>query len=134
MVLDDLVVLPPGHDSLAYGSGAAAPGGLLALSSTGGVRAAPAEGRSVYFGRNFDEVHVAIGVDDRRVSRRQGALTCKAGRWWVANTGNRPIRLPDGGWLCRGVVVPLAPGYTPLLVPGSGEREHLLEVYVVPAR
>lgn len=130
-----MVVLPPGHRSLAHGGGTAVPGGLLALSESGGVQVGPAEGRCVYFGRNFDEVHVPIGVADRRVSRRQGALTCRAGRWWVVNTGNRPIRLPDLGLLHRGgAEVPLAPGYTPLFVPGSGEREHLLEVYVVPAR
>ena len=139
MVHDDMVALPPGHHSLAHGSDDAVPGGLLARSVAGGVRVGPGEGRSVYFGRNFEEVHVGVGVDDRRVSRCQGALTYRAGHWWVANTGHRPIRLPNSRWLHRGAVeVALAPGYTPLFVQGSGAREHLLELFVVdsspPAR
>ncbi|MGH3763024.1 FHA domain-containing protein [Actinophytocola sp.] len=131
VVHDELIALPAGHPSLAFGGGDTVPGGLLALSASGGVRVRPGEGRSVYFGRNFAEVHVAIGVADRRVSRRQGVLTCRAGRWWVANTGNRPIRLPDSRWLSRDGEEPLAPGYTPLFVSGSGPREHLLELFVV---
>ncbi|HEV7647000.1 MAG TPA: FHA domain-containing protein [Actinophytocola sp.] len=132
MVHDDMVALPPGHHSLAYGSDDPVPGGLLALSAAGGVRVRPVEGRSVYFGRNFEEVHVGIGVDDRRVSRRQGVLTWRAGWWRVSNTGNRPIRLPNSRWLHRGgAEVQLEPGYTPLFVPGSAAREHLLELFVV---
>jgi hypothetical protein len=132
MVHDDLVALPPGHHSLAFGSDDPVPGGLLAQSRSGGVRVLPAVDRSVYFGRNFEEVHVGVGVDDRRVSRRQGVLTWRAGQWWVANTGNRPLRLPNSRWLHRGgAAVPLAPGYTPLFVPGSAAREHLLELFVV---
>src|SRR5262245_55718272 len=134
MVHDDMVALPVGHRSLAYGSDDPVPGGLLAQSRAGGVRVRPAEGRSVYFGRNFEEVHVGIGVDDRRVSRRQGALTRRGERWWVVNTGNQPIRLPNSRWLHRdGEQVPLATGYTPLFVPGSGRREYLLELFVVGA-
>jgi hypothetical protein len=132
MVHDDMIALPPGHHSLAHGSDDPVPGGLLALSASGGVRVRPGEGRSVYFGRNFEDVHVGIGVDDRRVSRRQGVLTCRGGRWWVANTGNRPIRLPSSRWLHRGGgEAALEPGYTPLFVPGSGVREYLLELFVV---
>jgi hypothetical protein len=132
MVHDDMVALPAGHRSLAYGSDDPVPGGLLAQSRAGGVRVRPAEGRSVYFGRNYEEVHVGIGVHDRRVSRRQGMLTRRGERWWVVNTGHRPIRLPNSRWLHRdGEQVPLATGYTPLFVPGSGVREHLLELYVV---
>lgn len=131
MATDDVIVLPPGHRSLAHGDDDSVPGGLLALSRSGGVRVAPTEGRSVYFGRNFEEVHVGIGVDDRRVSRRQGKLTCRDGRWWVANTGSRPIRLPNSQWLHRGGgEVAIATGYTPLFVTGSGAREYLLELYV----
>jgi hypothetical protein len=79
-------------------------------------------------------VHVGIGVHDRRVSRRQGVLTCRGGSWWVANTGNRPIRLPGSRWLRRGgAAVPLEAGYTPLFVPGAGARDHLLELYVAGA-
>jgi hypothetical protein len=135
MVHDDRVPLPPGHQSLAHGGAEPVPGGLLALSAAGGIRVLPAEGRSVYFGRNFPEVDVGIGVADRRVSRRQGVLTHRDGRWWVTNTGNRPIRLPDSRWLLRGGgELPLATGYTPLFVPGSGAREHLLELYVAGPR
>ena len=132
MVHHGMVALPPGHRSLAHGSEDPVPGGLSALSTCGGVRAHPVEGWSVYFGRNFEEVHVGIGVADRRVSRQQGVLTHRGGRWWVANTGNRPVRLPSSRWLHReGPAVPLAAGYTPLFVPGAGARQHLLELYVV---
>ena len=132
VVHDDMLALPAGHRSLAYGSDDPVPGGLLVLSVSGGVRVVPGAGRSVCFGRNFADVHVGIGVADRRVSRRQGVLTWRAGQWWVTNTGNRPIRLPSSRWLHRGgAEVALAPGYTPLFVPGSGARQHLLELFVV---
>jgi hypothetical protein len=126
-----VVALPPGR-SLAAGGVTAEPGALLALSASGGIRVRPAAGRSVYFGRNFEDAHVGVGVADRRVSRRQGVLTHRDGRWWLANTGRRPLRLPGSRWLRRdGSAVVLAPGYTPLFVAGA--REHLLELYVAGA-
>lgn len=123
--------LPEGHGSLALGVPRSVPGAVYALALGGGYSVGPSEGRVVYFGRNRPNVHVCIGEDDRQISRRHGVLSHSRGRWWVSNTGRRPIRLPKSQWLfANEEPVPLAEGYTPLFVPGSREREHLLEVYV----
>lgn len=87
-----------------------------------------------YLHRNVAIKEVASrggGESDPSVQRtlRQGELTHRQGRWWLSNTGRRPIRLPRSQWLfVNEAAVPLAEGYTPLIVPGSHEREHLLEV------
>ncbi len=123
--------LPRGHDSLALGVPQAVPGAVHALALSGGYSVGPRESRVIYFGRNRPDVHVCIGEDDRQISRRQGELTHSQGRWWLRNIGLRPIRLPRSQWLfVNEAAVPLAEGYTPLVIPGSHEREHLLEVYV----
>jgi hypothetical protein len=123
--------LPGSHDSLAFGVPHPTPGAIYALAIGGGFAARPREGRTVVFGRNKPEVHVCIGEDDRRVSRQHGLLTCQDGKWWVSNTGRLPIRLPGSQWLFSSEEsLPLAAGYTPLFVPGTRGREHLLELYV----
>jgi hypothetical protein len=123
--------LPRGHDSLAHGVPQAVPGAVHALALLGGYSVGPRESRVIYFGRNRPDVHVCIGEDDRQISRVQGDLTHWEGRWWLRNTGRRPIRLPKSRWLfVDEQPVPLADGYTPMVIPGSHEREHLLEVYV----
>ena len=123
--------LPRTHDSLAYGVAGSAAGSLFALAIGGGVTMGPREGRTVVFGRNKPDVHVCIGEDDRRVSRRHGLLTHRDGQWWVANTGRLPIRLPGSQWLFASEEsLPLGEGYTPLFVPGTRGREHLLELFV----
>lgn len=123
--------LPPGHDSLAFGVPAAAPGTIYALSMTGGITVGAKEGRTLLFGRNRPEVHVCLGEDDRRVSRLQGELTHHADQWWVSGTGRVPLRLPGSRLVFPGdEPVPLGTGYTPLFVRGSGRREHLMELFV----
>jgi hypothetical protein len=123
--------LPDSHDSLAYGVPRSVPGSIYALAIGGGVRMGPREGREVVFGRNKPEVHVCIGEDDRRVSRQHGVLTHSQGQWWVRNTGRLPIRLPGSQWLfAKEESLPLGEGYTPLFVPGTRGREHLLELFV----
>jgi hypothetical protein len=123
--------LAAGHDSLALGTPAAEPGTMFALALAGGVQVRPRQGRTIVFGRNRDEVHVCVGADDRRVSRRQGTLTRRDGHWWVSNTGRLPVRLPGSRLLFPGEEpVPLADGYSPLFLRGSHGREHLLEVFV----
>jgi hypothetical protein len=125
------LLLPRGHDSLANGVARAVTGAVHALALGGGYSVGPSEGRIVYFGRNRPLVHVCIGEDDQQVSRRQGELTHRRGQWWLRNTGRRPIRLPRSQWLfAEEGAIPLAEGYTPLHVPGSRDREHLLEIYV----
>lgn len=123
--------LPRGHGTLAGGVPQALPGTVHVLAVAGGYSVGPKENRIIYFGRNRPEVHVCIGEDDRQVSRRHGELTYVSGQWWLRGTGRRPIRLPKSLWLFAGEpAVPLGDGYTPLIVPGSHEREHLLEIYV----
>jgi hypothetical protein len=123
--------LPRTHDSLAFGIPRSAPGAIYALAIGGGITVGPSEGRTVVFGRNKPEVHVCIGEDDRRVSRQHGLLTHQHGQWWVSNTGKLPIRLPGSQWLFAAEEsLPLAEGYTPLFVPGTRGREHLLELFV----
>lgn len=119
------------HDSLAFGVPRPTPGAIYALAIGGGFAVGPREGRKVVFGRNKPEVHVCIGEDDRKVSRQHGLLTCQDGMWWVSNTGRLPIRLPGSQWLFSNEEsLPLTAGYTPLFVPGTRGREHLLELYV----
>lgn len=129
-----LAVRRPAHaaDSLAFGVPPAALGTIVALAVAGRFTVGPKEGRTVLFGRNRPDVHVCVGEDDRKVSRCQGNLTYRDRWWWVSNTGRLPIRLP-GSRLLFGdeEPIPLAEGYTPMFVRGSGGREHLLEVYVV---
>ncbi|GAA2796997.1 FHA domain-containing protein [Saccharopolyspora taberi] len=123
--------LPAAHSSLVLGVPDSAPGTIHALALSGGIAVRPREGRTILFGRNRPEVHVCIGEDDRRVSRHHGLLTCHRDRWWVGNTGRLPIRLPGSRLLFTDdEPVPVAEGYTPLFVRGSGGREHLLELYV----
>jgi hypothetical protein len=123
--------LSASHDSLARGVSPSAPGTVFALALTGGMTLGPGEGREVIFGRNRLDVHVCLGEDDPQVSRRQGTLTYHQGKWWVTNTGRLPVRCTEGRLLYQGEEpLPLTTGYTPLFVPGSGNREHLMEVYV----
>jgi hypothetical protein len=49
----------------------------------------------------------------------------------VHNTGRRPLHMPTGDLFTNAEPVPLADGYTPLFVGGSGRRRHLLELFVV---
>ncbi|ARQ69731.1 hypothetical protein [Streptomyces marincola] len=123
--------VPPDRASLALGV-PPAPRGTIHLRSLGGdFRLRPGEGREIVFGRNRDDVHVCVGEDDGRVSRRQGVVLHRAERWWLRNTGRLPLRLPGSLLLFTDEEpVPLGEGYTPLFVRGSSGREHLLELFV----
>ncbi|MEU4155147.1 hypothetical protein [Actinoplanes sp. NPDC026670] len=126
--------LPANHHSLALGVPAdIAPGMLHVLAAAGGTSVGSKEGRTVLFGRSRPDVHVCVGEDDLRISRRHGALTCRGDRWWISTLGHLPLRLPDSRLLFRqDEPIPLPAGYTPLFVRGSHERLHLLEVHVQP--
>lgn len=123
-------LLPATHGSLARGVTSPVPGTVFALALTGGMRLGPGDGRELIFGRNRPEVHVCLGEDDAQVSRRHGRLTHRDGRWWVTSTGRLPLRFPARLLFTGEEPLPLATGYTPLFVRGSGDREHLLELFV----
>ena len=119
-------------DTLARGAGPARPGTLHARSVTGSIKVAPRAGMTVLFGRGErPEVHLPVGEDDLRVSRRHGELTYRRRQWGLRNTGRQLVRLPHGRLMhATSEPVPLATGYTPVFVRGSGYREHLVELYV----
>lgn len=117
--------------SLVHGVGAEDPGTLVAQAIGGSITVGPVDGRVVLFGRQAEEVHVCVGGDDQWVSKKHGTLEHAGGRWVVRATGRRPLRLPTGELWAGADPVPLAEGYTPVFVLGGGNRQHLLEVYVV---
>jgi hypothetical protein len=109
-----------------------APGTVLVHSVGDAVTMPPKEGRELVFGRNRPEVHLCVGEDDLSVSRKHGTLTYAAGRWWLRNTGLLTIRIGESRRLAaHDEPVPLADGYTSLVVEGARGRLHLVEVLVV---
>lgn len=123
--------LSANHASLAFGVPTSAPGTIYALSVSGGVRLGAREERTVVFGRNRPDVHVCVGEDDLRISRNQGSVTYRDGRWWLANTGHRALQLPRSMTLFpEDDPFPVDVGYTPVFVNGTARRRHLLELYV----
>ena len=109
-----------------------APGSVVVAALGDSVTMPPKEGRQLVFGRNRPEVHVCVGEDDLTVSRYQGTVTFSAGRWWLRNTGNQAIRVGESRRLTTDDdAVPLAEGYTSLLVEGSRGRLHPVEALVL---
>jgi hypothetical protein len=123
--------MPPSA-SLARGVAPSRPGTLHARTVDGDLSAPPRQGLTVRFGRGEKpDVDLHVGLDDLRVSRRHGELTYRQGSWWLRNTGQQLVRLPRGRMMhLSSEPIPLATGYTPLFVKGSGYREHLVELYV----
>ena len=114
------------------GPGGAPPGALIARGLSGRVVRAPEEGTRLSFGRNRPDVDLSVGEDDRGLSRKQGEIVHTQGRWWLSNTGKPHIVLSRTLRIrADDEPVPLAPGYTTLLLGGSAGRTHLVEVYVV---
>ncbi len=107
------------------------PGSVFVNALGGAVTMQPKEDRELLFGRNRPEVHLCVGEDDLTISRKHGTLTFSAGRWWLRNTGSLAIRIGEARLLsAHDEPVPLAEGYTSLLVEGSQGRLHLVEVLV----
>ncbi|MGV9377611.1 FHA domain-containing protein [Nonomuraea sp. NPDC003707] len=121
--------------SLAHGVDPAVPGTLHARTIMGGIRVAPRPGRHVRFGRDQrPTVDLRVGADDQSVSRLHAEATYEDSRWWLRNLGQQLVRLPRGQLMHSSTdPVPLAPGYTPLFIRGSGYRQHLVELYVTGA-
>lgn len=125
-------LLPAGTRSLAKGVPSAPPGTIFALAADGGF-AVPPRRFTLHFGRDADDVHVPIGVNDPHVSRLHGVLVCDGAEWWVRNEGRLPIRLPET-MLLSGHERPVEPGYTAMFIGAAKRRLHLLEVHVVGPR
>ena len=115
-----------------FGMQAHEPGTIVVRSIAGRAVFRPGDGKTLWFGRSDEQAHVCVGVDDTQVSRGQGTLTRRQGRWWVTNFGQTPMRLPGSRMLFAGEdAVPLDDGFTQMYVCGAPGREHLLEVYIV---
>lgn len=112
------------------GGDGAAPGTLVLYRLDKLERWSPKDGRTVRFGRDQRDVEVCVGGDDPGVSRLHGVLTCSGGTWLLRNEGQRDIQIGDSRYLKHGYEVPLAEGYTSLLVHGEEPRVHLVEAFV----
>jgi hypothetical protein len=106
------------------------PGSIFVLAAEGGY-AAPAGGATVRFGRGREAVHVAVGVRDPYISRLQGIFSCDGREWWLRNEGRLPIHLTGDAMVLSGRALPLAAGYTSLLIRTPRKIAYLLEVHVV---
>lgn len=125
-------LLPADTRSLAVGVPPAPPGTIFALAAGGGF-AVPRRKFTLHFGRDTEDVHVPIGINDPYVSRLHGVLVCDGRDWWVRNEGRLPIQLPDT-MLLSGHERPVGPGYTPMFIGLAKRTLHLLEVHVVGVR
>jgi hypothetical protein len=65
--------LPPGSSADAPSE---APADTIVVVGPEGGYAMPSGQHKLLFGRGRGNVHVAVGVDDRNVSRRHGEFTC----------------------------------------------------------
>lgn len=123
--------LPPGSSADALPE---APVGTIVVVGPEGGYAMPSGQHRLLFGRGRPNVHVAVGVDDRNVSRRHGEFTCIGpGReWYFSNIGTRlPIEMPDGTLLLPGHGRIFEPGHTRLVIHSSERHSHLVEVRLV---
>ncbi|MFI7449822.1 FHA domain-containing protein [Nonomuraea sp. NPDC049714] len=119
--------------SLAHGVDPAVPGTLRARTVMGRITVPPQPGRHVRFGRDKrPNVDLSVGADDQSVSRLHAEVTYQDNLWWLHNVGRQLIRLPRGQLMHKSAdPVPLAAGYTPLFIRGSGYRHHLVELHVM---
>jgi len=106
------------------------PGTLLVVADERRYQKLPTADHEVLFGRGEDDVHVAVGIDDPYVSRKQGMLLCDGREWRLRNIGRLPIRLVDESMVLAGQELSLRTGCTPLLVGAPVHRVHLVEIHV----
>jgi hypothetical protein len=129
----DVRLLDAGGASLAAGVPPSAPGTLYFRSAAGGIVVAPHRDFTVVFGRDEPNVHVAVGVGDRFMSREHGRVRREDGRWILTNDGRLPLQLPGSVHLLKGGSTRVAPGYTPITVKHRHGPLHVIEAFVVPA-
>ena len=123
-------ILPP-STPLSGGTPEPAPPGTIFVIGDHQGWAVPPRRFTLQFGREQDDVHVPIGIDDEYVSRQHGILVCDGENWWLENHGKLPIQVPDGPMLLRGHGKPMPSGYTPLMIFSEQRRTHVLHVRVV---
>jgi hypothetical protein len=111
-------------------SHSARPGTILVVAEERSFQKLPSARFEVFFGRGEHDVHLAVGVDDPYVSRKQGLLLCDGREWRLRNIGKLPIRLVDESMVLTGHELALRTGCTPLLVGAPAHRVHLVEVHV----
>jgi hypothetical protein len=90
-----------------------APAGTIFVVGPERGYAVPPRRYTLVFGRDREDVHVPVGVDDPAVSRRHGVFTCAGpgSSWRLHNQGTLPIKLPDGTRLLTGHWHAITPGY-----------------------
>jgi hypothetical protein len=118
--------------SLAAGVPASPAGTLYLRSSRGGVIVPPGAPLSVLLGRDEPNVHVAIGVGDRYISREHARVHREHDHWTLTNHGKLPLQLPGSVQLLTGGTATLATGYTPIIVKHRHGPTHVVEAVVVP--
>lgn len=123
-------ILPPTTRSLAEEVPPAPAGAIFVLAAAGGF-ASPRMRTVLHFGREVDDVHIPIGVNDPHVSRQHGRIVFEGREWWLHNDGRLPLCLPRGAMLLTGFAIPLETGYTPLFIGSAKNGWHLLEIHVV---
>lgn len=103
--------------------------GVRLLDASGAVP--PTRDFTVVFGRDELNVHVAVGVGDRYMSREHGRILLRDGGWILTNDGRLPLRLPGSVNLLTGASTPMPTGYTPIIVKHRHGPAHVLEAVVV---
>jgi pSer/pThr/pTyr-binding forkhead associated (FHA) protein len=120
-------VLPGSIRSLASDVPPAPPGTIFVLGAGGGF-AVPPRKFTLHFGRDRDDIHVPVGIDDPYVSRLHGVIVGDGRDWWLRNKGKLPIRLPGEAMLLSGHELLIEPDFGSLkgtFVNGKkiGQRE-----------
>lgn len=109
------------------------PEALIVRSFSGAVAVAAEEGARLVFGRFPVPQHqgVYVGEDDLRVSKTAGMLEYRQRWWWLHNTGKSTIEISGGVRIhSADEPHPLYAGYTTLVITGTNDRKHVLELCV----
>lgn len=122
-----------GGDVPRHGKPWTSPGALIVRALSGTVAVGATEGARLRFGRAPEPKTEAVyvGENDLRVSRTHGVLEHRQRWWWLRNTGSVAIEISGGLRIHRAdEPYPLDPGYTTLVITGTNDRKHVLELCV----
>lgn len=106
------------------------PGTIFVLSADGGWTVPPRR-FELLFGRDKENVNVPVGVNDPRISRVQGRLSCHGQEWTVRNEGRLPMLFPHDAMLLSGHERLVEEAYTPVFVGDLTRRMHSIEIRLV---